>query len=417
MLSRDDPEVVFLRILFRDDQINTQHTLQLVAIDYQLKVVLLADDRTVGQQVLIALEGLNLEAIPVRGNLLFPCGDLLSHLIVVRTDVSRTSSQLVVETIVVVVEHTLHRVVRSDLGDRVLDILDPVRRVTLAVLSVVSRDDLSLQHVIDRSRVELILILLVLVSTLVGQCPTGALNVTLIPPTIEDREVQYTVHLSLLTRCTGSLQRTCRCVQPNINTRDQAASQTHIVVLEEDDLTQELRTARDLDDVLDQALTTAIGRVCLTCKYELDREFLVVNDLGQTVEVCEQQVRTLVSSEAAAETDQQGVRVDLLEDRDYFRRITLVLQPIVLILNADIIDQLVFQSLTKLPDLLVGDILDLLPVALVFLVSEELLAKFLSEELFYLRSGPSRHVYAVGYITYVKLLREVTFPYRSEHSL
>ena len=118
---------------------------------------------------------------------------------------SGTSSQFVIETILIIVQHTFHRIIRSDLGDRVLDILDPVRRVTLAVLSVVSRDNLSFQAMVDRSRIQLVLVLLVLISTLVGQCPTCAFYVTLIPPTVKNGEVQYTVHLGFLTGSTGSL--------------------------------------------------------------------------------------------------------------------------------------------------------------------------------------------------------------------
>ena len=93
---------------------------------------------------------------------------MLSDLVVVSGNMSGTSSQFVIETILIIVQHTFHRIIRSDLGDRVLDILDPVRRVTLAVLSVVSRDDLSFQAMVDRSRIQLVLVLLVLISTLVA---------------------------------------------------------------------------------------------------------------------------------------------------------------------------------------------------------------------------------------------------------
>lgn len=63
--------------------------------------------------------------------------------------------------------------------------------------------------------------------------------------------------------------------------------------------------------MFDQALSATIGRVGFTGEYELDRILFVVYDLGQTVQICEQQVGTFVSCETAAETDQQGVRVDL----------------------------------------------------------------------------------------------------------
>lgn len=80
---------------------------------------------------------------------------------------------------------------------------------------------------------------------------------------------------------------------------------------QEDNLAQELRTTGNLDDSLNQALAGTIVRVSLTGKEELYRIVGVVHNLGQTVEVGEQQVCTLVGSETASETYQQSVRIDL----------------------------------------------------------------------------------------------------------
>lgn len=82
--------------------------------------------------------------------------------------------------------------------------------------------------------------------------------------------------------------------------------------------------------MFDQALSATIGRVGFTGEYELDRILFVVYDLGQAVQVCEQQVGTFVSCETAAETDQQGVRVDFVQDRDNLCRISLVFSQFVL---------------------------------------------------------------------------------------
>ena len=150
--------------------------------------------------------------------------------------VSGTGCQLVVEAVDIVVQHTFHRIVGSDFGHRILDVLDPFGRVALAVSCIVSRDNLCFQYVVDSSGIQLILILLVFVSTLVGQCPTCTLFVTFIPPSVQYGEVQDTVHLCFFAGCTGCLQRTGRSVQPNIDTCDQVTSQTHIVVFQEDDL-------------------------------------------------------------------------------------------------------------------------------------------------------------------------------------
>ena len=156
---------------------------------------------------------------------------------------------------------------------------------------------------------------LVLISTFFGQCPTCTFAVTFKPPSVEYREVQYTIHQRFLTRCTGCFERTGRSIQPDINSGHQTTGQLHIVVFKEDDLTQEFRTLRDLNDSLDQSLTCTIVRVSLTCEEELYRIIRIVNDLRQAFQIGEQQVSTFVSGKTAAETDQQCIRIDLVQQR------------------------------------------------------------------------------------------------------
>ena len=166
----------------------------------------------------------------------FPCSDCFGFGKTVFVQVSGTGCQFVVEAVDIIVQHTFHRIVGSDFRHRVLDILYPFRRVSLAVSCIISRDDLCFQCMVDSSGIQLVLILLVFVSTFVGQCPTCTRFVTFVPPSVQYGEVQDTVHLSFFTRRTGCFQRTGRSVQPNIDTCDQVTGQTHIVVFQEDDL-------------------------------------------------------------------------------------------------------------------------------------------------------------------------------------
>ena len=81
--------------------------------------------------------------------------------------------------------------------------------------------------------------------------------------------------------------------------------------------------AADLEDVLDEALTTTIGGVCLTREEELYGVLGVIDDTLQTLEVGEEEVRTLVGSEATTEADDQSVGVDTFEDG--YRRLGVAL--------------------------------------------------------------------------------------------
>ena len=86
---------------------------------------------------------------------------------------------------------------RSDEVHRVLHRLYPTIGVGLAVALEVERYDLLLKKVVDRRSVELVLKRLVSEGTLVGERPTSTLAVAFVPPSVEDGEVEDTVHLGL----------------------------------------------------------------------------------------------------------------------------------------------------------------------------------------------------------------------------
>ena len=141
----------------------------------------------------------------------------------------------------------------------------------------------------------------------------GTLTIAFNPPTIKNREVNHTVHLGLLTRCAGSLERTGRSIHPDIDTRYQATGKLHIVVLEEDNLTEELWTLADFKDLLDKSLSGAVSGVSLTREEEEHWMLGVVNNLAEAIQVGEEQVGALVSSKTTAEANHQRVGVDALQ--------------------------------------------------------------------------------------------------------
>src|SRR5699024_9864192 len=96
------------------------------------------------------------------------------------------------------------------------------------------------------------------------------------PPTVEYGEVYNTVHQRFLTGSTGCFERTSRSIQPDIYTGYQTASQLHIIVFQEDNLTQEFRTTGNFDNSLNQTLACSIMRMSLTCEQELYRIVRVI---------------------------------------------------------------------------------------------------------------------------------------------
>ena len=96
--------------------------------------------------------------------------------------------------------------------------------------------------------------------------------------------------------------------------------------------------------------------------------FGVVNNLRQAVDICKEEVRTLVSGETTAETNHKGVGVDTLEQRNNTRRVALVFEPGLCEHFTDKTNKLIFQRHTRVPNLLVVYIIDAMPNLFVALV-------------------------------------------------
>ena len=169
--------------------------------------------------------------------------------------------------------------------------------------------------------------------------------------------------------------------------------------------------------MLDEALTTTVGGVCLTREEELYGVLGVVDDALQTLKVSEEEVRTLVGSEATTEADEQGVGVDTFEDGYRRLGITAVVEPLLAVEGADMLDETELDSLVCLPDCLVGELLDLRPGSFLGLLLDEVLAEVLRIELLPLSRGPRRQVDAVGDVADVQLFGEEALPYGGEHLL
>ena len=269
----------------------------------------------------------------------------------------------------------------SDEVHRVLHRLHPAIGVGLAVTLEVQRYDFLLEEVVDGRRIELVLQRLVSEGALVGECPTSTLAVAFVPPSIKDGEIEDAVHLGLFARSARGFEGARRRVHPDIYAGDELAGQTHVVVLQEDNLAKELRATADLEDVLDESLSTTIGRVCLTGEEELYRILGVVDDALQTLQVGEEQVCTLVRGKATPEADEQSIGVNPFEDGDGRLGVAAIAQPLLAVEGADVVDEAELDGLVRFPDRLVGELLDLRPRLFLRLELEEDLAEVLRVEL------------------------------------
>ena len=215
------------------------------------------------------------------------------------------------------------------------------------------------------------------------------------------------VHGGLLAGRAGGLQRTGRIVQPHVHALNQALGEGDIITRDEDDAAQETVLLGDLDDLFDEVLAHAVGRVRLAGEDELHRALGVVDDGVELVEVAEQQRGTLVGREAAGESDGQHVLAQTLLDRDHLARRVVRAQDRIGEAFADGADQFLLEGLADVPDLRVRHGVDALEALLVVVVRLELGAEHLGVQLLPILRRPGRVVDAVGDVADIKLLGEV----------
>ena len=129
-----------------------------------------------------------------------------------------------------------------------------------------------------------------------------------------------------------------------------------------------------------------------------------VHDACQPLQVGEEQVRTFVGGKTTGEAYQQGVWIYLLQHVHDARWVGLVLEPSLLELHLDIVDQFLFQVHAQIPELFIVHIPYFLPYLGIGLVSEERVAKMLLIERLYRRGGPAGEMHAVGDVTHMQFL-------------
>ena len=194
-------DAVFTLLIFtKCDKLKTDSIVKSLLIHNECELILFTGLRTCCRH--IVLLGNHIDGIPTLGNCLFPKSYLLGNLIVIGRQLLETHSLFGVELVIVVVQLTLHGVVRSDGGDRVLDNIYPTLRVALLVLGIVKGYDVVLEQAVNSSSVKLILIALIIVGALLGECPSGTFTIAFQPPSVEHGKVDHTIHLSFFARST-----------------------------------------------------------------------------------------------------------------------------------------------------------------------------------------------------------------------
>src|SRR5690606_26613158 len=178
------------------------------------------------------------------------------------------------------------------------------------VAAVVERDDLALEEGVQRVCVRRITALVVVVRAPAAYGPAVVALEALLPPAVEDREVEHPVHRGLLAAGPRRLEGTAWVVEPDVDTARQRPPDGHVVVLDEVNAASEALVVGQPVDAGDQLLALVVGRMGLAGEHELHRSLEVREDRAEAIRVAEDERRALVGGETPSEADRERVGVE-----------------------------------------------------------------------------------------------------------
>ena len=132
--------------------------------------------------------------------------------------------------------------------------------------------------------------------------------------------MHYTVHRSLFSGRSGSLERSCRVVHPHIDTLYEIFCKSDVIVWNKDNFSDEFRSLGNVHNHLDEVLSGLVCRVSLSSEHKLYRTARIVDNLIEPVKVTEKQVSPLVGGKTPCETDCKDIVTESLLDGDNLAR-------------------------------------------------------------------------------------------------
>ena len=188
-----------------------------------------------------------------------------------------------------------------------------------------------------------------------------------------------------------------------------------VVIVYKEDLAEELGPLGDLEDMSDQPLPASVSRVRLTGEDKDHRVIGVIDDLGESLEVCKEEVRSLVGGKATTKTDEKSLRGKCLEETHQHGGVLIEVAHMCLVATTQILDEATLELQPPLPYILIGSLPDTVPQLETILIPQDALADALLHKVSPRGSHPGRQVDAIGHVAYVKLLGEVSLPDGGKH--
>ena len=266
-----------------------------------------------------------------------------------------------VELLDVVADHARGEDLRAEGRERVLEHRDPAHRQAGGVEVVEARRDALLHEVVERGGLEVVTTVGVGDAVGRGDRPAVLAVVPLVPPAVEDRQVETAVERGLHARRAARLERAQRVVEPHVAAGVEQARHADVVVREEHDAVPDLGVVGEVHELLDQLLAAVVGGVRLAGDDELHRTVGVQQQRLEPGGVAQHQGEPLVGRHATGEADREDVGVEDVVDPAELGVGRAALHPRLAQALADVGDEPLAQHALGRPQLAGGDRLGGLP--------------------------------------------------------
>ncbi len=300
-----------------------------------------------------------------------------------------------VEMVDVVADHAGGEHLRAERGPGVAQHLDPAAGHALVVEVVEAGRDLALDEVVQGGGLEVVALVGVVLET-VGRRdrPAELRLVPLVPPAVEDRQVEPAVQRRLHAGGAARLVGPQRVVQPHVAAGVERLGERDVVVGQEDDAVAHVLGVGEAHQLLDEPLAAVVGRVGLARHHQLHRALRVQQERLEPLGVAQHQRQPLVRRHPPREADRQHVGVERVVDPAQLGRRRAALLPGPAQPAAGVVDEPRAQRALGVPHLAAGHLAERCPERLVVVaVGVRALRERQGGDL---RRHPRGRVHAVG---------------------
>ncbi len=281
---------------------------QSVELDARTQVKFIADLR--GRIHATRLDVHDGDAGPGRTHARLPCGKCTGARVAVVAHAPLEPARRDVHPLDVFAHHPVRAERGRQRRERVPDLPHPCLGDSVAVALVEARCDLVLDEVVERFGLEGVTLGAVSGRIRRRDGPAVLAVEVLVPPAVEDRQVECAVEGRLHAGGPARLQRPQRVVQPDIRARVQQLRHADVVVRQEHHAGTDVRLGRELHQLLDEPLAFLVRRVRLARDDDLHRPHRIQEDGAQPVGVVQHERQALVGGDPPREPDGQHRRVE-----------------------------------------------------------------------------------------------------------